>query len=71
MNWLLDLFTETHIECHLDWVSLTFVEDRRYRRSRFALVLAWYDVWIGAYYNVKQHKLYLMVPFIGISIQLN
>lgn len=31
-------------------------------------VFAWYDVWIGAYYDREKRRLYLMVPFIGICI---
>lgn len=32
-------------------------------------VFAWYDIWIGAYWDRKGRWLYLMVPFIGVRIQ--
>ncbi len=32
------------------------------------LVFAWYDLWIGAYWDRQTRTLYLMVPTIGIAI---
>lgn len=33
------------------------------------LVLAWYDFWIGAYYDRKAKRLYIMpLPCLGVSI---
>lgn len=34
-------------------------------------IFAWYDWWIGGYYDQKKGRLYLMVPFVGIVIALN
>ncbi len=36
---------------------------------RIKLVFAWYDLWIGAYYDRAKKELYFMIPFIGIKIQ--
>lgn len=33
-------------------------------------VFAWFDIWIGAYYDTKNKRLYFMIPFIGIYIEL-
>ena len=33
-----------------------------------SLIVAWFDVWVGAYWNPQKHRLYLMIPFIGIAI---
>ena len=38
--------------------------------KRLYLILAWFDVWVGLYYNQQKKKLYIMVPFIGIFIDL-
>lgn len=35
---------------------------------RVNLVLAWYDLWVGAYYDRARRHLYLMVPMIGLRI---
>ena len=35
---------------------------------RVKLILAWYDLWIGAYYDRKDRALYLMIPMIGVRI---
>ena len=32
-------------------------------------IFAWYDFWIGGFYDQKKRRLYLMVPFVGIVIQ--
>lgn len=35
------------------------------------LVTAWYDVWVGAYYDKRRHRLYVLpVPCIGVVIDL-
>ena len=34
------------------------------------LVIAWYDLWVGAYWDRKSRTLYLMVPMVGIAIEL-
>jgi len=41
-------------------------------RSRWhvRLVIAWYDVWIGAYWSRETRTLYLMVPFVGIAVEV-
>lgn len=31
-------------------------------------IFAWYDWWIGGYWDRKKYKLYLMLPFIGVVI---
>lgn len=31
-------------------------------------VFAWYDLWLGAYYNRASGFLYLMVPMVGVRI---
>lgn len=36
------------------------------RRIRF--IFAWYDLWIGAYWDRDARRLYLMVPTVGVSI---
>ena len=33
-------------------------------------IFAWYDFWIGGFYDQKNRRLYLMVPCVGIVIQL-
>ena len=38
---------------------------------RIRLVLAWYDLWIGAYWDRASRTLYLMVPMIGVAIELD
>jgi len=32
-------------------------------------IFAWYDFWIGGFWDRKKRRLYLMVPFVGIVIQ--
>jgi len=41
------------------------------RRLRVEFVAAWYDCWIGAYYDRKGRWLYLMVPFVGVRIMMS
>lgn len=31
-------------------------------------VFAWYDLWVGAYWDRKSRSLYLMIPFVGLRI---
>jgi len=35
---------------------------------RVRFVAAWYDIWVGAYWNRRNKVLYLMVPLVGIAI---
>lgn len=32
-------------------------------------IFAWYDFWIGGFWDRKKRRLYLMVPFVGVVIQ--
>lgn len=36
---------------------------------RFKLYFAWYDLWIGAYYDRDKRRLYIGVPLVGVVIQ--
>ncbi len=37
---------------------------------RFKLVIAWFDLWIGGYWNAQKRFLYLFpVPCIGVRIR--
>lgn len=37
---------------------------------RVSFLFAWYDLWVGAYWDRKQRKLYILpVPCLGIVIQ--
>ena len=36
---------------------------------KIRLLFAWYDCWVGAYWNEKAKTLYLMLPFIGLQIK--
>jgi hypothetical protein len=38
---------------------------------RITLIFAWYDLWIGAYYDRERRALYLMVPMAGVRITRN
>jgi hypothetical protein len=39
---------------------------------RVRVVLAWYDMWIGAYWDRKQKVLYLFpLPMIGLAVHVN
>ncbi len=35
---------------------------------KIRLILAWYDVWIGAYWDRGNRTLYLMIPMIGVAV---
>ena len=38
--------------------------------NRVSLIFAWYDLWIGAYYDRKKRTLYILpIPTVGIKIQ--
>ncbi len=38
---------------------------------KISLLFAWYDLWIGAYYDKKNHWLYILpVPMFGIILKL-
>lgn len=37
---------------------------------RLRLFAAWYDGWVGYFYDQPKRQLYLMIPFIGWRIQL-
>lgn len=32
-------------------------------------IVAWYDCWIGAYYDRAHRRLYVMLPFVGVCIE--
>jgi hypothetical protein len=36
---------------------------------KIKLVLAWYDCWVGAYWDKKGKWLYIMIPFVGVKIR--
>jgi len=38
------------------------------RFGRVGIFVAWFDCWVGAYYNQEKRRLYLMVPFAGVWI---
>ena len=31
-------------------------------------IVAWYDFWVGLYYNKEKRRLYVMVPFVGFYL---
>lgn len=33
------------------------------------ILFAWFDVWVGFYYNTSKRRLYCMVPFFGFYIE--
>lgn len=40
------------------------------RRWRVGLIIAWYDLWVGAYWNAASRKLYILpLPCVGIVIE--
>ena len=36
---------------------------------RVSPVFAWYDLWVGAYWDRSHHRLYLMIPMVGLVMQ--
>ena len=34
-------------------------------------VFAWYDLWIGAYYDRKGYELFLMIPMVGVAVHFH
>jgi len=39
---------------------------------RAQIVLAWYDLWVGAYWDRKGRRLYLLpFPCVGVVIEFN
>ena len=48
---------------------------RRFRvptppKVKAKLIFAWYDLWLGAYWDRKNKTLYLMLPMLGIALAL-
>ncbi len=42
---------------------------REFRWGRFLIVAAWFDLWVGAYYNRTKRRLYLfLIPCVGVAI---
>ena len=35
---------------------------------RIRPVFAWYDLWVGAYWDRKNRRLYLMIPMVGLVV---
>lgn len=33
------------------------------------LIFAWYDFWVGAYWDSTARALYVMVPMVGVRVQ--
>jgi hypothetical protein len=53
------------------FVRLAFIE-RLEERVKVRPFIAWYDLWVGAYWDVAKRRLYLMpVPCIGIVVDFN
>ncbi len=38
---------------------------------KVSFLFAWYDLWIGAYWDRKNKWLYLMIPMVGIILKFN
>ena len=37
---------------------------------RLSLTIAWYDLWVGAYFDHRKRRLYILpLPMVGICIQ--
>lgn len=36
---------------------------------KVSFVFAWYDLWVGVYWDRKNRHLYLMVPLVGIRLE--
>ena len=42
-----------------------------FKRGNFSLILAWYDLWIGLYYDVGHRVLYVLpIPMVVFRFQL-
>ncbi len=39
--------------------------------SDVKFVFAWYDIWIGFYWDRKKHRLYAMIPFVGVYLEFS
>ena len=39
--------------------------------GRVSLIVAWFDIWVGVYWNSKTRRLYLMIPFVGIAVDFD
>lgn len=40
------------------------------KRIKISVVCAWYDFWVGIYWDIRKRRLYLLpVPCLGIVIQ--
>ena len=37
---------------------------------RLKVIFAWYNLWVGAYWDRKARYLYLMVPMVGVRLNL-
>lgn len=52
---------------HCDFLSEEYAA-KQFRRV--SLVFAWYDLWVGAFWDRKSRKLYILpLPCIGIVVQ--
>ena len=43
----------------------------RSHRMKVRPVFAWYDLWVGFYWDRAARALYAMVPLVGIAIEFN
>lgn len=42
-----------------------------YKKEWFQLIFAWYDLWIGFYYDIGHHTLYvILIPMLVFRFQL-
>ena len=40
------------------------------RQFKIGFIAAWFDCWVGAYYNREKHRLYILpLPMLGIWIE--
>jgi hypothetical protein len=55
--------------CYEYW---TVKDEVKYILSHFGYVFAWYDFWVGFYYDRNNKRLYILpIPCIGFYIQLD
>ena len=33
-------------------------------------IFAWYDLWFGAYWDRRKKRLYVMVPMVGVVVEI-